>query len=100
MTKPEHQLPPQHQKNLNDLLDSTEEVSMMLDRRSVGLFFASLNDGDIIDGGPTPDWIPLQARLIRPGFCYLWGKWHEQFPDRAPPWPWWIFPKKEVYITP
>lgn len=100
MQPPLDSLTQQHRTNLDDLLDSTTEISLTLDRRKLGLFFASLDDGDIIDGGPFPDWIPQGARIFRPGFAYLWGKWNKHFPDRAPPWPFWTFPRKEVYLLP
>jgi hypothetical protein len=93
-------MPAQHQRNLMDLLDCSVQIPLTLSRRKLGLFFASLDDGDIIDGGPTPAWFPEGARLIRPGAAYLWGKWNEYFPDRAPLWPYTIFPAKVPFVMP
>jgi hypothetical protein len=98
MDPPGGGLSEQHHQNLHDLLACLVEVPCSIDRRKLGLFFAELHDGDLIDGGPTPGWIPVRARLRRPGAAYLWGKWNKHFPKRGPLWGFWMFPRRSIFI--
>ncbi len=91
---PDQELGWQHELNLMDLLDSNVEVPMHLNRGKVGLFFASLNDGDLVTGGPVNPTLPNVLHNIRPGYAYLLSKWMLFFEDEMPPWGFWIFPGK------
>lgn len=84
----------QHRLNLVDLLDTDVYIPMDLRHTSLACFFGSLHDGDVITGGPTEGEWPPKFAEIRPGYGYIASKWLLWFPDQAPPWPFWIFPRK------
>jgi len=95
---PYDELPQQLHINLKDLLDADVSLPLTLSRHALGMFFRSLDDGDLIEGGPTPDWIPKESQRIRPGAAYLYGKWFRWFANSSPPWDFTMFPRKEIFV--
>lgn len=97
--RPENRITdPQHLLNLSDLLDSDIEIPMDLDYARLGLFFAALGDGDIISGGPVRTDEGRVLSQWRGGFGWLWETWFRFFPNEAPPWPFWIWPRTGLTV--
>jgi hypothetical protein len=78
--------------NLNALVAFPIRVGAEYPCAPFGFFLASLADGRIDVGGPTPRDFPPELVAIRPGFFYLLHRWLVFFPSTPIPWPWWAFP--------
>lgn len=83
-----------HLANITDLLDSDVELGPRWSAQRMFHFLNSLRDGDLINGGPTPDTVHPALTATRPGYAYLLGKWERLFPEDPTPWPFWIFPRR------
>lgn len=85
-------IPEQHERNLLELLELDVRVGPSWPQGRFGLFLASLDDGDLVTGGPTPPWMPREILKWRPGFAYVLGHWVRYFPVAPVPWPFMAWP--------